>query len=98
MIDCSHGNSQKQHRRQINVAEDIAAQIKNTSTSDPHVIRGVMIESHLIEGRQDIPKSGGRAGLNYGQSVTDACIGWEDTVKVLNLLRDAVKERQSKIN
>ncbi|KAL7279900.1 hypothetical protein ACG7TL_006309 [Trametes sanguinea] len=67
MIDCSHGNSQKQHIKQIEVAEDIARQLESGDTSS--MIMGVMIESNLVEGRQDIPVSG-PAGLKYGQSVT----------------------------
>ncbi|KAG8952053.1 hypothetical protein FRC04_005386 [Tulasnella sp. 424] len=69
MIDCSHGNSQKQHLKQVEVAEDIANQMTNEDTAP--VIMGVMIESNLVEGRQNIPPAGPSA-LRYGQSVTDA--------------------------
>ncbi|OSD07159.1 3-deoxy-7-phosphoheptulonate synthase [Trametes coccinea BRFM310] len=92
MIDCSHGNSQKQHIKQIEVAEDIARQLESGDTSS--MIMGVMIESNLVEGRQDIPVSG-PAGLKYGQSVTDACISWEQTVPVLDRLREGVRGRRA---
>lgn len=91
MIDCSHGNSQKQHKRQVDVAESIARQLESGSTSAS--IMGVMIESNLVEGRQDIPTTG-PAGLVYGQSVTDACIDWETTVQVLDRLREGVRGRR----
>jgi 3-deoxy-7-phosphoheptulonate synthase len=93
MIDCSHGNSLKQHERQILVAADIGDQLKHGQES----IIGVMIESHLKEGRQDLKEEKGLEALVYGQSVTDACICWEDTVKVLDGLREAVLARRSKI-
>jgi 3-deoxy-7-phosphoheptulonate synthase len=85
MIDCSHGNSGKDHRRQPVVAAEVANQI----ASGPRSICGVMLESHLVEGRQEIVN--GRQGLRYGQSVTDACIGWETTVEVLERLAEAVR-------
>jgi len=88
MIDASHGNSDKDHRRQPLVARDIAEQI--ASGSD-HVF-GVMLESHLVGGRQD-QRPG--APLTYGQSITDACLGWEDTVPVLAELAEAVKARRA---
>ncbi|KAH9950561.1 3-deoxy-7-phosphoheptulonate synthase [Amylocystis lapponica] len=91
MIDCSHGNSSKQHRKQIEVAEDIAQQLESGDTS--LMIMGVMIESNLVEGRQDIPVSG-PSGLKYGQSVTDACLSWEQTVPVLDRLRTGVRGRR----
>ena len=87
MVDCSHANSAKQHRRQIDVAHDIAAQIAGGERR----ITGVMIESHLNEGRQDL-KPG--VALQTGVSITDACIGWDDTVPVLRALADAVKARR----
>ncbi|KAF8914972.1 hypothetical protein CPB85DRAFT_1375328 [Mucidula mucida] len=92
MVDCSHGNSSKQHQKQIEVAEDIARQPESEDTSS--LIMGVMIESNLVEGRQDIPASG-PAGLIYGQSVTDACISWESTVPVLDRLREGVRGRRA---
>ncbi|OJT11528.1 Phospho-2-dehydro-3-deoxyheptonate aldolase, tyrosine-inhibited [Trametes pubescens] len=92
MIDCSHGNSSKQHAKQIEVAENIAQQLESGDTSS--MIMGVMIESNIVEGRQDIPVSG-PAGLKYGQSVTDACISWEQTVPVLDRLREGVRGRRA---
>jgi 3-deoxy-7-phosphoheptulonate synthase len=87
MVDISHGNSGNDFRRQPVVAADVAAQIANGAKG----ICGVMLESHLIEGRQNIEN--GRAGLRYGQSVTDACMGWETTTGVLNNLAKAVRRR-----
>jgi 3-deoxy-7-phosphoheptulonate synthase len=87
MVDCSHGNSGKDHRRQPVVAADVAGQIAGGSSA----ICGVMLEAHLVEGRQDIVN--GRSGLRHGQSVTDACIGWETTVEVLERLAKAVRRR-----
>ncbi|KAF5369404.1 hypothetical protein D9758_002648 [Tetrapyrgos nigripes] len=92
MIDCSHGNSQKQFQKQAEVAEAIAHQLEAEDTSS--MIMGVMLESNLVEGRQDIPASG-PAGLRYGQSVTDACISWETTVPILNRLREGVRGRRA---
>ncbi|KAI0801766.1 3-deoxy-7-phosphoheptulonate synthase [Irpex lacteus] len=91
MIDCSHGNSSKQHRKQIDVADDIARQLESEDTAD--MIMGVMLESNLEEGRQDIPPAG-PAGLKHGVSVTDACISWEQTVPVLERLREGVRGRR----
>ncbi|GAA99525.1 uncharacterized protein L969DRAFT_86787 [Mixia osmundae IAM 14324] len=91
MIDCSHGNSKKQHPRQIIVAEDIVAQLSSPETAQN--ILGVMIESNLVEGKQNIPAEG-PTGLKYGQSVTDACLNWQDTVKVLDNLRRGVNIRR----
>lgn len=94
MIDCSHGNSSKQHQRQINVAEDIAQQLESGDTAS--MILGVMIESNIVEGRQDVPSSG-KAMLKYGQSVTDACVSWEQTVPMLDRLREGVRGRRNAI-
>lgn len=88
MIDCSHGNSSKDYRRQPAVAADIAAQIANGNTA----ISGVMIESNLVEGNQDANQPTNR--LIYGCSITDACIGWEDTTHTLNTLAAAVRHRR----
>jgi 3-deoxy-7-phosphoheptulonate synthase len=88
MIDCSHGNSGKDHTRQPAVARDVAAQVAEGS---PYVF-GVMIESHLVGGRQDARPGG---PLTYGQSITDACLGWDDTVPVLEDLAKAVRARRS---
>ncbi|KAI0699130.1 3-deoxy-7-phosphoheptulonate synthase [Cytidiella melzeri] len=94
MIDCSHGNSSKQHQKQIEVAEDIARQLESGDTGD--MIMGVMLESNILEGRQDIPAAG-PAGLKYGVSVTDACISWEQTVPVLDRLREGVRGRREAV-
>ena len=88
MIDCSHANSSKQHRRQIEVAHDVAGQI---AAGDDRIL-GVMIESHLEEGRQDIVP--GQA-LRHGVSVTDACISFAQTVPVLEQLAAAVRARRA---
>jgi len=90
MVDCSHGNSGNDHRRQPGVAADVATQMASGSRA----ICAVMLESHLVEGRQDIRD--GRRGLRYGQSVTDACMGWEVTTEVLQNLADAVRLRRDK--
>ncbi len=82
MIDCSHGNSGKDHRRQRDVVTSVAAQRAAGGSS----IMGVMLESHLVEGRQECRDS---ANLEYGRSITDACIGWEETVELLHLLAAA---------
>jgi 3-deoxy-7-phosphoheptulonate synthase len=85
MIDCSHGNSQKNCRNQPKVADSIAEQL----IAGDEAITGVMLESHLHEGRQDVPAEG-KAGLKYGVSITDSCIGWEDTKVVLAKLADVL--------
>ncbi|QIL70958.1 3-deoxy-7-phosphoheptulonate synthase [Diaphorobacter sp. HDW4B] len=89
MIDLSHANSSKQHARQIVVAEDVAGQVAAGDTR----IMGLMIESHLEEGRQDIVPG---EPLKHGVSVTDACISFEQTVPVLEQLAAAVRTRRSK--
>jgi len=89
MIDCSHGNSSKKHKNQIIVCADIADQIRKRDRS----IVGVMIESNLEEGRQDIPPEG-PAALKHGVSITDACVKWDDTVEMLRNLAAAVRERR----
>ncbi|KAF9409257.1 hypothetical protein BGZ94_002010 [Podila epigama] len=94
MVDCSHGNSSKIFSRQMIVAADIAKQLGSSDLSGD-AIMGVMIESHLKEGRQDIPATGPH-GLVYGQSVTDACISWENTVELLNNLREGVRQRRAR--
>ena len=87
MIDCSHANSRKDHRLQTEVCADIAVQL----TTGEERIMGVMIESHLKAGRQD--QVAGKP-LEYGKSITDACIGWDDSLGVLQTLSDAVKARR----
>jgi 3-deoxy-7-phosphoheptulonate synthase len=88
MIDFSHANAEKQHRRQLEVGRDVAAQIAGGERR----ITGVMIESHLEEGRQDL-----RPGqpLRAGVSITDACLGWSDTEPLLQRLAQAVRERRA---
>ena len=88
MIDCSHGNSGKDHRNQPLVAEDLAVQIEGGSRA----VAGVMLESHLVEGSQSVIP--GRAP-SYGQSITDACIDWETTVRVLDRFAAAVRRRRA---
>lgn len=107
MVDCSHGNSLKNHKNQPKVAAELAEQIEKGETS----IMGVMIESNINEGKftyfprfiksilieypgsQKVPKEG-KDGLQYGVSITDACIGWQDTESVLDVLAQAVKKRR----
>ena len=88
MIDFSHANSAKRHRRQLDVGADVAAQIAGGDRR----IMGVMIESHLHEGRQDNQPG---VELDYGKSITDACIGWDDTTPLLHELAAAVRSRRS---
>jgi 3-deoxy-7-phosphoheptulonate synthase len=90
MVDVSHANSSKQHRRQIDVAADVAQQIAGGDAR----ITGLMIESHLQEGRQDIVEG---QPLAHGVSVTDACISLEQTVPVLEQLAQAVRARRLKL-
>jgi 3-deoxy-7-phosphoheptulonate synthase len=87
MIDFSHANSSKQFRRQVDVARDVGAQM----AAGEDRIFGVMIESHLKEGRQDLTPG---KPLEYGVSVTDACLGWDDTLVALEILAEAVKARR----
>jgi len=89
MIDLSHSNSQKDYRRQVDVGRDVAGQL---ASGDSHII-GAMIESHLIAGRQDLAPG---KELAYGQSITDACIGWEESVALLDELARAVRARRSR--
>jgi len=89
MIDASHANSEKQFQRQVEVSENIAQQI---TAGDMRII-GIMLESHLVEGRQNVSSG---SELVYGQSITDACISWENTVPVLQQLSSAVQQRRQK--
>ncbi|KAJ9645983.1 3-deoxy-7-phosphoheptulonate synthase [Coniosporium apollinis] len=91
MIDCSHGNSNKDHRNQPKVAKTISEQIREGETG----IVGVMIESNINEGSQKVPPEG-PSGLKKGVSITDACIDWDTTVVVLEDLAAAVRERREK--
>ncbi|UXY15675.1 3-deoxy-7-phosphoheptulonate synthase AroG [Chitiniphilus purpureus] len=88
MIDFSHANSRKDYRRQVEVCNDVCAQI---SAGNDGIV-GVMVESHLVEGRQDLVEG---KGLCYGQSITDGCIGWEATEQLLANLANAVAERRA---
>ncbi|MFA7666362.1 MAG: 3-deoxy-7-phosphoheptulonate synthase [Burkholderiaceae bacterium] len=91
MIDCSHANSAKRPERQADVAADVAAQIAGGSRR----IMGVMIESHLTGGRQAFtPGADDPARLVYGQSITDGCLGWEQSLGVLEMLAGAVAQRR----
>ena len=91
MVDASHANSSKQHQKQIDVVRDVSAQLE----SGTRCIFGMMIESHLHAGAQKFtPGKDDAAKLEYGKSITDACIGWDDSVNVLDVLGAAVKARR----
>ena len=87
VVDCSHANSMKDHKKQMIVVDDLAKQLCNGEKR----IKGLMIESNLVEGNQNINDE----NLVYGKSVTDACIGWEDTQKVLYTLSEAIEKRKN---
>ena len=89
MVDCSHGNSRKDFRAQPGVAHALVAQV----SAGNREMMGVMIESHLVEGRQDLLTE---RSLVYGQSITDACLGWQETVPLLDELATAVRERRGR--
>lgn len=89
MIDASHANSEKQFQRQVDVSQNIVEQIVAGDTR----IMGIMLESHLVEGRQDVKDID---KLTYGQSITDACISWDNTIPVLEKLAKAVQQRRAK--
>ncbi|MDD2701945.1 MAG: 3-deoxy-7-phosphoheptulonate synthase AroG [Sideroxydans sp.] len=90
MVDFSHANSRKEYQRQVEVAQDCAAQLANGEER----IFGVMIESNIKEGRQDLVAG---KPLTHGVSITDACIGWDDTVRVLDMLAEGVRQRRIKL-
>jgi 3-deoxy-7-phosphoheptulonate synthase len=90
MVDCSHGNSNKDYRRQGEVLRHVAEQVRGGSA---HVM-GVMLESHLVEGNQKIPED--LSALTYGQSITDACINLPTTLDLLDELAEAVKQAQAR--
>jgi 3-deoxy-7-phosphoheptulonate synthase len=93
MVDCSHANSSKQFEKQLDVARDIAAQIASGSTR----VFGVMVESHLQSGAQKFtPGKDDAAKLEYGRSITDACLGWDDSIESLEVLSQAVKARRAR--
>jgi 3-deoxy-7-phosphoheptulonate synthase len=87
MIDCSHANSQRQYQLQAQVAANVAEQL---NAGDDRIM-GLMIESHLHAGRQDHAPG---CELTYGQSITDACLGWEETLPLLDMLAESVKARR----
>jgi 3-deoxy-7-phosphoheptulonate synthase len=89
MIDCSHANSSKDYRRQLEVSQDIARQL----VGGERRIIGVMVESHLVAGRQDLESAG---ALVFGQSITDACLGWDDSRGLLDTLAGAVRGRRER--
>ena len=92
MVDCSHANSSKQHERQLVVAQDIAAQIAAGSRS----VFGLMVESHLHAGAQKFtPGQNDPSQLEYGKSITDACLGWDDSLQSLEVLAAAVQARRA---
>ena len=91
MVDFSHANASRQHGKQIDVARDVAAQL----AAGTRCIFGVMVESHLVEGAQKFsPGKDDPTALAYGQSITDACLGWEQSRDVLDVLSDAVRARR----
>jgi 3-deoxy-7-phosphoheptulonate synthase len=93
MVDCSHANSSKKFEKQLDVATDIAAQIASGSNS----VFGVMVESHLTAGAQKFtPGVDQPSQLAYGQSITDGCLGWDDSLLSLEVLSNAVKARRNK--
>jgi 3-deoxy-7-phosphoheptulonate synthase len=93
MIDASHANSSKQHQRQVDVMKDVGAQM----AAGNRCIFGVMVESHLNDGAQKFtPGKDDPAKLEYGKSITDACLGWDDSAAVLDGLAKAVKARRKK--
>ena len=93
MVDCSHANSSKKFEKQLDVANDIAAQIASGSKS----VFGVMVESHLTAGAQKFTPGKDQPGqLAYGQSITDGCLGWDDSLQSLEVLSNAVKARRNK--
>lgn len=95
MIDCSHGNSSKQHQKQIDVGKDIAEQLTGGGPT-AQMIMGVMIESNINEGNQKVPPEG-PSGLKYGVSITDACISMEQTIPLLDELRAGVRARRAAV-
>ena len=90
MIDFSHANSSKQFQKQVEVGADVARQLAGGERR----IMGVMIESHINPGRQDLVPG---KTLDYGVSITDACLGWQDTVALLETLAQGVRDRRTKV-
>jgi 3-deoxy-7-phosphoheptulonate synthase len=89
MIDFSHANSEKKFKRQMDVAREVGAQVAGGS----RCIVGAMVESHLVEGRQELAPG---KPLTFGQSITDPCLGWDDSIALLDTLAEAVKARRKK--
>ena len=89
VVDFSHGNSMKDHRRQLLVAQDICDQLRRGRTG----IAGIMAESFLVEGRQDVENG---CAATFGQSITDACLSWSDTETLLAMLAEAAQVRLEK--
>jgi len=93
MVDCSHANSSKQHEKQLDVASEIAAQVAKGS----YGVFGVMVESHLQAGGQKFtPGKDDPAALEYGKSITDACLGWDHSMQALSTLSEAVQARRKR--
>jgi 3-deoxy-7-phosphoheptulonate synthase len=93
MVDCSHANSSKQHERQVDVARDIAGQLAQGSRQ----VFGVMVESHIHGGAQKFtPGKDDVTKLEYGKSITDACIGWDDSEAVLQVLAEGIRARRAR--
>lgn len=93
MVDFSHANSSKQHERQVEVARDVATQLR----AGDACIFGVMVESHLVGGSQKfVAGTDDPSRLEYGKSITDACLGWDDSVEVLGVLDEAVRSRRGR--
>lgn len=93
MVDCSHDNSQKDYKNQPKVLNSVIEQVAAGENS----IIGVMVESHINEGKQSMPaKNEGKSSLKYGVSITDSCVSWEDTVEMLTNLAKAVQARRAK--
>lgn len=91
MIDFSHANSRKQHKQQLDVGQNVATQI----SAGEQRIFGIMIESHLYEGNQKVVPG---QELKYGQSITDACLGWDDSEILIRQLASAVQNRRQSIS
>ena len=87
MIDFSHANASKQYQKQMDVGANVAAQL----AAGEERVMGVMVESHLNPGRQDLVPD---QALQYGVSITDPCIGWSDTAALLEILADGVRKRR----
>ena len=93
MVDCSHANSSKQHEKQLDVARNVAAQVAGGSTS----VFGLMVESHLQAGAQKFSPGKDDSGkLEYGMSITDACLGWSHSLELLDVLSQAVVARRAR--